>query len=46
MKMGRTKKGIRDGTGPYKDSYRRKTEKKTTGRRIASGQKCPKKKIK
>jgi len=40
--MGRTKRGVRDGSGPYKGSYRRKTSK--IGRRKASGKKCPKRK--
>ena len=39
--MSNTQRGKRDGTGPYKDSYQRsKTGNK--GRRILSGQKCPK----
>ena len=37
--MGKEKRGKRDGSGPYKDSYQRRTS--NTGRRIQSGQKCP-----
>lgn len=40
--MARTKRGVRDGTGPYKGSYQRKA--KGVGRRRAAGQKCPKRK--
>ena len=40
--MGSNKAGVRDGTGPYKDSYQRKTSK--VGRRQQAGQKCPVKK--
>ena len=36
--MGRERRGLRDGTGPKKDSYQAK--KKGTGKR--NGQKCPK----
>jgi len=42
--MSKTKRGKRDGTGPYKGSYRIKTSK--TGRRKAGGQSCPKSKKK
>lgn len=38
--MGKTQRGKRDGTGPYKGSYQRKV--KGTGRRQQAGQKCPK----
>jgi len=38
--MGKTARGKRDGTGPHKNSARRKTSK--TGKRIARGGKCPK----
>jgi len=41
--MGYNKRG-RDGTGPYKGSYRRRVEKKKTGRRRAKGLPCPKRK--
>lgn len=41
--MGKTKRGVRDGTGPYKDSFRIKVEGKKTGRRIEAGEPCPKK---
>ena len=37
--MSYKKRGVRDGSGPYKDSYQRKTS--NVGRRIQSGQKCP-----
>ena len=40
--MGRTKRGVRNGTGPYKGSYQRRTSK--VGRRVQSGKPCPKKK--
>jgi len=39
--MSKTVRGKRDGSGPYKGSYRAKTSQK--GRRQAAGQKCPKK---
>jgi len=39
--MGATKRGKRDGTGPYKGSYQRKRSKK--GKRQQRGEKCPKK---
>jgi len=42
--MSYKRPSIRDGSGPYKDSYRRRVEGKTTGRRRAAGVKCPKKK--
>ena len=38
--MGKTVRGKRDGTGPHKGSYQRKTAKK--GKRRSAGQKCPK----
>ena len=38
--MGRLVRGKRDGTGPYKGSYRR--SKYGIGKRRASGKKCPK----
>ena len=37
--MSRTKRGVRDGTGPYKGSYQRLI--KAMGRRKAAGEKCP-----
>ena len=40
--MGKNKRGVRDGTGPYKDSYQRKYRKK--GRRQERGEPCPKRK--
>jgi len=40
--MGRTRRGVRDGTGPYKDSWQRR-HNRGVGRRQARGEKCPKK---
>jgi len=37
--MGRNRRGVRDGTGPYKGSYQKRIS--NTGKRIQSGQKCP-----
>jgi len=37
--MARNKRGLRDGTGPYKDSWQRKNRKK--GMRKERGEKCP-----
>lgn len=42
--MARTKRGKRNGTGPYKESYQRKVSKK--GKRKQRGEKCPKPKKK
>ena len=39
--MGINQRGKRDGTGPFKDSYRRKKQQKSLGRRQTAGQKCP-----
>jgi len=39
--MGYNRKGVRDGTGPYKGSYIRKQGGKI-GRRRKAGKKCPK----
>lgn len=39
--MGRNRPGVRDGTGPYKYSYRVLVEGKTIGRRKEAGEKCP-----
>ena len=39
--MSANKRGQRDGTGPYKGSYQRKT-KGSVGKRKARGEKCPK----
>ncbi|MBA7658528.1 hypothetical protein ES703_66484 [subsurface metagenome] len=41
--MGYTQRGKRDGTGPHKNSFQRKTTG-GIGRRVQAGQKCPKKK--
>ena len=40
-KNGESARGVRDGSGPSKDSYRRKKEKKKIGRRKERGEKCP-----
>jgi len=40
--MGKTVRGKRDGTGPYRDSYQRKVRGRKVGRRRAAGEKCPK----
>jgi len=40
--MSKSRKGVRDGTGPQKDSYQRK--KSGVGKRRQAGQPCPKKK--
>ena len=41
MSYGKRQK--RDGTGPHRDSYRRRGEGKRVGRRQAQGKPCPKK---
>lgn len=38
--MGRSARGKRDGSGPYKDSYQRRSGRKV-GKRRAAGEKCP-----
>jgi len=43
--MGRTRRGVRDSTGPYRGSYIRRKGGKI-GRRRRAGQPCPKKKRK
>ena len=40
--MGRNTPGKRDGSGPWKGSYQKKTHGK--GRRQAAGKPCPKRK--
>jgi len=40
--MSRSRRGVRDGSGPFKDSYQRKKSK--IGRRRKAGIPCPKKK--
>lgn len=40
--MGKDKPGKRNGTGPFKDSYQKKTV--GVGKRKTAGEKCPKKK--
>jgi len=37
--MSKKIKGLRDGTGPYEDSWQR--IKRTSGRRIEAGEECP-----
>ena len=39
--MGRNRPGVRDGTGPYRDSWQRR-QTGSKGKRQQSGQKCPK----
>ena len=39
--MGKQDRGLRDGTGPYKDSYRIKVEGKAIGTRQEAGEDCP-----
>ena len=42
--MGKNRRGVRDGTGPHKDSFQKRTSKK--GRRQLAGEPCPKSKSK
>jgi len=39
--MGMNERGKRDGTGPYKGSFRRRGEGRRMGRRRAAGEECP-----
>lgn len=39
--MGENERGVRDGSGPYDDSYRRIIEQKDIGRRKEAGEECP-----
>lgn len=39
--MGKEQRGIRTGTGAYKNSFRRIIEKKEIGRRLEEGETCP-----
>lgn len=39
--MGKESRGTRDGTGPYKDSYRVRVEGKVIGSREEEGEECP-----
>ena len=39
--MGRDNPGVRDGTGPARNSYRRRGEGRGQGRRREAGQPCP-----
>jgi len=38
---GEKERGVRDGTGPFSGSYRRRMEGKSYGRRLEAGEKCP-----
>jgi len=40
--MGKENRGTRDGSGPYKSSFRTRVEKKKKGRRQENGEDCPK----
>ena len=40
--MSEKVRGLRDGTGPYKESFQKENSK--VGKRIESGKKCPNKK--
>ena len=39
--MGENERGIRDGSGPYEDSFQRIGEGKNIGRRQENGEPCP-----
>ena len=39
--MGKTLRGTRDGTGPYKDSYKVRNSKDAIGTRQEEGEDCP-----
>ena len=39
--MGKENRGVRDGSGSFKDSARREVEGKKEGRRKEAGEKCP-----
>ena len=39
--MAKKQRGLRDGTGPYKDSYKIKVEGKAIGTRQEEGEDCP-----
>lgn len=39
--MGKTRRGTRNGTGPHRDSYQRRSGN-SKGRRRQAGQPCPK----
>ena len=41
IKTGKDRRAVRDGTGPFRDSYRRSVERKDYGRRKGAGEKCP-----
>ena len=40
--MGRNARGVRDGSGPYRGSYRVRVEGRSVGKRRAAGSPCPK----
>lgn len=39
--MSQDKRGIRDGTGPYKDSFERRNNPEGPGKRKRAGETCP-----
>lgn len=39
--MSKKQRGLRNGTGPYEGSYRKRIEGKTIGRRLEAGEICP-----
>jgi len=41
IKIGYKSRGKRDGTGSFEESFRRKIERKTIGRRKEAGELCP-----
>lgn len=41
--MGKDQRSRRDGTGPYRDSFQRRSNKSGKGRRQERGEPCPKK---
>ena len=41
IKMSKEQRGVRDGTGSYKDSYRKQVLKKPVGTRQEEGEDCP-----
>lgn len=39
--MGKKQRTVRNGTGPYKNSFRKTIEEKSIGRRKQAGEICP-----
>lgn len=39
--MSKEAPNVRDGTGPFKNSYRKRVEGKNEGRRKEAGESCP-----